>query len=156
MATSAAYEAHWCAFSDAAGALRSVARSGMLRAVLTNGDQDQQTSKLRAVGLLELSGPVFASSTIGAAKPDPVTYATVCRRLGVAPHEALMVGDNHALDVVAARAAGTCVLMGREVLLPHRGGLRISRWASRAAPSASRVPAPAGAATSPRHATGLA
>lgn len=63
-------------------------------------------SKLRTTGLLELCGPVFASSELPAGKPDPRAYAAVCERLGVRPAQALMVGDNYEPDVVAAKAAG--------------------------------------------------
>jgi putative hydrolase of the HAD superfamily len=100
------YEAAWAAFDDAAPALRRITSAGLRTGVLTNGDQAQQTAKLAATGLLELSGPVFASSELPAAKPDRRAYLEACHRLHVAPGQALMVGDNYDLDVLAARAAG--------------------------------------------------
>lgn len=100
------YEAAWTAFDDAAPALRRIAAAGLRAGVLTNGDQAQQTAKLAAAGQLDLSGPVFASSGLPAAKPERRAYHEACRRLQVAPGRALMVGDNYDLDVLAARAAG--------------------------------------------------
>jgi len=41
----------------------------------------------------------------GAAKPDPHLFTEALARLGVAPSEALVVGDAH-LDAIAAKAAG--------------------------------------------------
>jgi putative hydrolase of the HAD superfamily len=100
------YEAAWAAFDDAAPALRRAAVAGCRIGVLTNGDHDQQTAKLAATGLLDLSGPVFASSGLPAAKPDRRAFIEACHRLHADPAHTLMVGDNYEIDVAAARAAG--------------------------------------------------
>lgn len=68
--------------------------------------EQKQRSKVRATGLADLCGTVFASAELPAAKPDPRAYAAACAGLGVDPAQALMVGDNYDLDVVAARASG--------------------------------------------------
>lgn len=100
------YEAEWRAFDDAADALRIVVRAGLATAVLTNGSTVQQNKKLARTGLSALVGPVFTVDDLGVAKPDPEAFRRACERWGLAPAEVLSVGDNHALDVVAARAAG--------------------------------------------------
>ena len=46
------------------------------------------------------------AEALGAAKPSPEAFAAVCASLAPAPASVLHVGDDHALDVVAARAAG--------------------------------------------------
>jgi len=74
--------------------------------VLTNGTTGQQTAKLSAVGLDGLLGAVFTAEELGAAKPDPRTYLTVCAELGVTPASTAHVGDLYDLDVTAPRAAG--------------------------------------------------
>jgi putative hydrolase of the HAD superfamily len=102
----ACYQAAWAAFDDAAPALRRVAAAGLRVGVLTNGNQVQQTAKLRVTGLLALCGPVFASAELPAGKPDPRAYLHACEGLQLAPAQVLMVGDNYELDVAAARAAG--------------------------------------------------
>ncbi|HTX86105.1 MAG TPA: HAD family hydrolase [Streptosporangiaceae bacterium] len=108
------YASAWAAFEDAAPALRRIASAGLRVGVLTNGDYGQQTAKLAATGLIGLCGPVFASSELSAGKPDRRAYLVACRRLGVLPGRVLMVGDDHELDVVAARAAGlSAVLLDR-------------------------------------------
>lgn len=100
------YERGWVAFPDALPAVQRLRREGLRIAVLTNGDHEQQTAKLRAIGLLDLCGPVIASSRTGAPKPDPRAYAAACAAVGASPEAVLMVGDNHDLDVLAPRAAG--------------------------------------------------
>jgi putative hydrolase of the HAD superfamily len=100
------YEAGWTAYDDAAAALARVRAAGCAVAVLTNGQQAQQSAKLAAIGLLGACGPVLASSSIGAAKPDGQAYAAACAAVGVDPSAALMVGDDLANDVLGARAAG--------------------------------------------------
>lgn len=100
------YEQGWRAYDDARDALLRVQDAGLAVGVLTNGDGDQQRSKVRATGLADLCGTVFASAELPAAKPDPRAYAAACEGLGVDPAQTLMVGDNYDLDVVAARAAG--------------------------------------------------
>lgn len=119
----ACYKAAWTAFDDAAPALQRVAAAGLQVAVLTNGDQAQQTAKLRATGLLALSGPVFASSALPAGKPDRRAYFEACRRLRLTPGQVLMVGDNYELDVVPARAAGlAAVHLDRSLVGPAATG----------------------------------
>ncbi len=120
------YEAAWAAFDDAAPALRRIAAAGHRIGVLTNGDHAQQTAKLAAIGLLDLCGPVFASSELPAAKPDRRAYIEACRRLHVDPGHALMVGDNYELDVLAARAAGL-------------SAIHLDRPADRSEPTSGRI-----------------
>jgi HAD superfamily hydrolase (TIGR01509 family) len=48
----------------------------------------------------------------GPVKPDPYPVLLVCGRLGVEPHEALVVGD-YVFDVVSARRAGAVSVLFR-------------------------------------------
>ena len=101
-----AYEAAWTAFDDVDDALAGLAAAGMPTAVLTNGVVPQQRAKLAALGLLDRVGPALTAEELGVAKPDPRVFARACAQLGRPPAEVVSVGDDHALDVVAARAAG--------------------------------------------------
>jgi putative hydrolase of the HAD superfamily len=58
----------------------------------------------------------LASGSVGIAKPSPELFALACQRAGVAPGEALMVGDSYRADVLGARSAGMDA-----VLLDRRG-----------------------------------
>jgi putative hydrolase of the HAD superfamily len=106
----ALYEANWQAYPDAVHALRGICGAGFATAVLTNGDQAQQEAKLEAIGLRDLCGPVFASRALGVGKPDARAYQVVLDVLGVLAEDAVMVGDNYDLDVLAARAAGLAAI----------------------------------------------
>jgi FMN phosphatase YigB (HAD superfamily) len=56
-------------------------------------------------GLAGLVDAFTHSYEVGAEKPDPRIFLAACRRLGVAPEDALMVGD-HAVADGGAVAAG--------------------------------------------------
>lgn len=102
----AAFTRAWRAHHDALPTLTRARAAGLAVAVLTNGDQRQQEAKLRATGLSEVCGRVFASSSLGVAKPSAAAYAAVAAELGLEPAQLLMVGDNPVNDVEGARAAG--------------------------------------------------
>lgn len=102
----ALYEANWQPYPETIAALTAIRAAGHATAVLTNGDQQQQEAKLVAIGLKDLCGPVFASRALGVGKPDRRAYEAVLNGLGVHAEDAVMVGDNYDLDVVAARNAG--------------------------------------------------
>ena len=102
----AAYEKHWCAVEGAREALEYVLKLGLKVGVLTNGAREMQEGKLRAGGL-DLPGvELFPTVEMGHPKPQREAYLEACRRLGVEPADALMVGDSVANDVDGARAAG--------------------------------------------------
>jgi putative hydrolase of the HAD superfamily len=102
----ALYEEEWTAFGDALPALRAIRGRGVPIAVLTNGPEQRQQKKMRDLGLRDLVVGVWTSERIGATKPDPVSYLTVCRALDLDPADVLHVGDNPAHDLVGARDAG--------------------------------------------------
>ncbi|NAZ86015.1 HAD-IA family hydrolase [Kineococcus sp. T90] len=57
-------------------------------------------------GLEDHLGPVLTAEELGVAKPRPAAFLAACERLGVPPAATLHVGDEHAVDVLGARAAG--------------------------------------------------
>ncbi|GAA1604948.1 MULTISPECIES: HAD family hydrolase [Kribbella] len=100
------YRGNWVAFPDARPTLEVARGNGWRIGVLTNGNTVQQNAKLKAIGLAELVDVVCASESLGVSKPDPLAYQHVCEALGVEPSDALMIGDNLELDVLAPQAAG--------------------------------------------------
>ncbi|WP_306209772.1 HAD family hydrolase [Actinoplanes sp. RD1] len=100
------YEAAWFAYDDAVPALTALAAAGVATAVLTNGSAVQQRKKLTRTGLAGLVGPVFTVDDLGVAKPDPAAFRRACERWGRPADRVVSVGDNYALDVLGARAAG--------------------------------------------------
>jgi len=100
------YEAGWRRYDDAVPALRRARAAGLLTAVLTNGDAEQQRGKVERTGLAGEVDVLVASSELSAGKPDPRAYAEALARVGVGAHEAVMVGDSLVDDVRGALAAG--------------------------------------------------
>jgi putative hydrolase of the HAD superfamily len=65
---------------------------------------------LADLGVAERLDVAVFSSEIGRRKPDPLIFRHALDALGVAPENALMVGDKVAIDIAGARALGmrTC------------------------------------------------
>jgi putative hydrolase of the HAD superfamily len=108
---------------DALPALRRLNAQGLRTAILTNGPSDGQRRKLRATGLDDVVELVAIGEEIGASKPLARAFWHVLRHFGVAPEEALMVGDSPELDHDAARAAGLDALL-LDRAGQHGGGAR--------------------------------
>jgi len=82
---------------------------------ITNGNAD-----LRAIGLAHHFAASVAAPELGVAKPDPAIFLAGCRLLGVAPEEAVYVGDDVLLDVQGAQRVGMrAVWMNRNASRKH-------------------------------------
>lgn len=79
---------------------------GRLRERHKLGTISNGVSDLDTIGLAHLFDVSFAAWHFGKAKPDPDIFAAACAALGVAPSEALYVGDDLLLDVHGAQRAG--------------------------------------------------
>jgi putative hydrolase of the HAD superfamily len=103
------YEAAWpqrvALFDDALAALQA-ARAHGATALISNGGAQEQRRKVEALGLHEWFDVVVISGEAGVRKPDGAIFARALDALGVAPAEALHVGDMLDADVRGARAAG--------------------------------------------------
>ncbi len=88
-----------------------MAQAGMALSICTNKPEQATRAILSALDLDRHFGAVIGGDSVpGARKPDPAMVVAVLDRLGVLPHEAVMVGDS-GNDVAAARAAGLPVLL---------------------------------------------
>jgi phosphoglycolate phosphatase len=86
---------------------------GFALAICTNKPEQATRRILAALGLERHFAAVIGGDSVpGRPKPDPAMVLAVVDRLGVAPDEAVMVGDAPN-DVLAARAAGLPVLLRR-------------------------------------------
>jgi len=107
---------HLAAFPDALTALDELRRTDLVRGVISNGLTVKQAEKIVRLGLANAFSPnaIFISEEIGVAKPHPKIFTVACERVGVAPEEALYVGDNPLMDVGPAHEAGlqTCFRRG--------------------------------------------
>jgi putative hydrolase of the HAD superfamily len=100
------YAGAWTAYPDARACLDRLAAAGMATGVLTNGQEEQQQAKLRAVGLGDCFAVVVASSTLPLPKPAAAAFRSACERVGREPCDVVYVGDNLQTDALAAHAAG--------------------------------------------------
>lgn len=84
--------------------------------IISNASQHQH-AKLAHLGLAGCFAPVILSSEVGWEKPDPRIFRHAFRVAGVAPEEAVFVGDRLDVDVAGAQGAGM-----RAVWFNHWGG----------------------------------
>ncbi|GAA5171109.1 phosphoglycolate phosphatase [Viridibacterium curvum] len=90
--------------------LSALQATGMPCAVVTNKAAEFTEPLLRQLRLDQFFQCVVSGDTLPQKKPRPEPLLHACAALGVAPHEALMVGDS-ANDAEAARRAGIPVLL---------------------------------------------
>jgi putative hydrolase of the HAD superfamily len=109
-------------YDDALPALAQLAARFPLLAV-SNGNAD-----LARVGVDHLFAGSVSARDAGVAKPDGRIFAAAAKRLGLAPHQVLHVGDDPALDVLGALAAGM------QAVWVNRDG---KSWAHEAQPHAT-------------------
>ncbi|QKV97444.1 HAD-IA family hydrolase [Streptomyces sp. NA02950] len=93
--------AAWRPYPDAAGVLAELRRRGVRIGVVSNIGWDLRPV-FRAHGLDPLVDAYALSYEHGVQKPDPRLFRVACDALSLAPHEALMVGDDRRADGGAA------------------------------------------------------
>jgi HAD superfamily hydrolase (TIGR01509 family) len=96
----------WCrTMPGTSEALDRLRGAGLKLAVVSNSDGRVEEA-LVAAGIRDRFEVVLDSALVGVEKPDPAIFRAALTALGVAPEEALYVGDLYDVDVVGARAAG--------------------------------------------------
>jgi HAD superfamily hydrolase (TIGR01509 family) len=79
-------------------------------AVVSNFDYTPTAvGMLRTAGVVDLFDVIVVSDAIGWRKPRPEIFEAALRQLGVAPGDALFVGDRADIDVVGAQRMGMAV-----------------------------------------------
>jgi phosphoglycolate phosphatase len=84
-------------------------RHAVKLACVTNKAGRFTTDLLRDKGLLHYFDVVISGDTLARKKPDPLPFLHACEQLGVAAHEAAVIGDS-ANDIIAGKAAGCAVI----------------------------------------------
>lgn len=97
-------------YAGAREALVALHAAGLPLAVVTNKYHRFAVGLLQRLDLARHLRVVVGGDTCERRKPDPMPLLHACTQLGVAPSDALMVGDS-ANDVEAARAAGMPVVL---------------------------------------------
>jgi putative hydrolase of the HAD superfamily len=105
-------EAHlWSAVDPATRpALDRLRNAGLALGVVSNSD-GRVAGALAAAGLIDCFDAVIDSALAGVEKPDPRIFLTALEALGVAPAEALYLGDLPDVDIDGARSAGLAAVM---------------------------------------------
>lgn len=86
--------------------LEQVRAAGLRIGIVTNNTIEEQTAKLKRLGLEPYIDVLTISEAVGVAKPDPRIFAAALRQLGCQPDEVVMVGDSWSADIMGAQAAG--------------------------------------------------
>jgi phosphoglycolate phosphatase len=79
--------------------------AGLPMAILTNKPARISVRILDELGLKRHFRAIYGGNSFETKKPDPLGATTILREFGVAPHEALLIGDSE-VDVQTARNAG--------------------------------------------------
>jgi len=113
--------AHWAVYEDVAETLVELGRRGLRVGVASNFDE-RLLQVCRGQCALRDVAPIYYSAQVGYSKPHPQFYSEISLRLGLAPSEILLVGDDRTNDVAGAIAAGWHALrINRDA---DRGGRR--------------------------------
>jgi HAD superfamily hydrolase (TIGR01509 family) len=104
-----------CAIPGAQAAIRRAKAVGLATAVISNSNGSAR-ALLEGAGLVGELDFVIDSALVGVEKPDPRIFRLGLEQAGVAPHEAVYIGDLYSIDVLGSRAAGL-----RAILLDPRG-----------------------------------
>ncbi len=86
--------------------LLELVRRGIKLGVVSDAPGPQAWLRLCALGLQHVFEAVVTFEDTRELKPSPAPFREVLRRLGVEPHEALMVGDWPARDMVGGKQLG--------------------------------------------------
>ena len=110
-------------FPDVTTALTALAKTGLIRGVITDGLSVKQSEKLIRLKLYNLftPGAIFISDDIGISKPNIKLYRRVCNELNLSPSEVMYVGDDPVNDIDPAKA------LGMITVLMKRGGKYLTR-----------------------------
>jgi putative hydrolase of the HAD superfamily len=113
-------EENWRVFPEVPDALGALRARGLTLGVLSNAPSTLP-GFIERLGLMRYLDFAVVSAVEGVKKPDRRIFAAALSRAGVAPHEALHVGDMYFEDIVGGRAAGVNTLLierGRQALFP--------------------------------------
>jgi phosphoglycolate phosphatase len=102
---------HTALYSGVADTLKALSKKAPL-AVVTNKPGDFSEKILGGLGVLKMFGAVVGGDALPEKKPHPAPLLKAAQMLGVAPAEALMVGDGPQ-DISAAAAAGMKACVAR-------------------------------------------
>ena len=93
--------------------LLELVKRGIKLGVVSDAPRMQVWMRLCALGLQHVFDAVVTFEDTGERKPAPAPFRAVLARLGVDPHEAMMIGDWAERDVVGAKSLGMTTVFAR-------------------------------------------
>lgn len=101
------YTQRWAIYADVINCLAFLKESGYSLGIITNGDNQQQTEKLKKLGIKEyFDHHIFASSKMGFSKPHAKIFEAACKRAGCQKENCYYIGDNLEIDAIGSMKAG--------------------------------------------------
>ena len=95
----------WTVFDDVLSCLEVLQCLGLRLGVVSNWAPNLE-ELLSGLGMGSCFEEVVASATVGCRKPDPAIFKVALAHMGIAPHEAVHVGDRPDTDGSGASGAG--------------------------------------------------
>lgn len=95
----------WALYPEVAATVESLKQRGLILDVISNFDSRLHRI-LTALGIAGQFDEVWVSSAVGHAKPDPRIFQAALRKHGLAPAEAMHIGDSEENDVQGASNVG--------------------------------------------------
>lgn len=118
---------YWEPYPDVAPTLAEARQRGLIQGVISDWGA-RLTPILHGIGLTDHLDFVVVSAVVGAAKPNRHLFELALRRAGVAPEEAVYVGDTYRADILGGRSAGILsVLLDRNGAVARLDGPLIRR-----------------------------
>ncbi len=92
---------HLKPYEDVVEALKILARTDIILGVISSGLTVKQAEKLVRLNILQYLQPnaIFISDQIGVNKPNEKLYRRALNDMGLAPQEAMYIGDNPITDI---------------------------------------------------------
>ena len=100
------YEKEYNLFSDALPALKKLSDINIQMGIITNGDSENQRSKLKKTGITDFFSPIIISSEVGISKPDLKIFQKAMELANSSESETWYIGDSLEHDIVPARKLG--------------------------------------------------
>lgn len=91
--------------------MRQALQENIKLAVFSGALREEVHLTLKTIGIFDFFGSVLAAEDVSRGKPDPMGYLLSAERLGVEPHECVVIEDSP-VGLSSAKAAGmkTCAL----------------------------------------------
>jgi len=86
--------------------LQALAANSLPFGIITNGSTEQQSRKIRHLGLAERAACILISESFGRKKPHPDIFLAAAAQIGQPADKILFVGDHPELDIAGAQAVG--------------------------------------------------